>query len=57
MSAHQWLGIGAIVAIVAFVWFTFRQGLAVKPSRRTDHGSSVGYGDESGDGGGAGHHG
>ena len=52
MSLHQWLGIGAIGLLVAFVWFTFRQGLKVKPDAREDRGPGVGA--TSGEGGGSG---
>jgi len=45
MTLHQWLGIGAILVIVALVWFTFRQGLKVKPDDREDLGPGVGSGD------------
>jgi hypothetical protein len=30
MTLHQWLGLSALVVIVAFVIFTFRQGFKVR---------------------------
>jgi len=43
MSLHQWLGVGALGLLVAFVWFTFRQGLKVKPDGRRHDGSGPGF--------------
>jgi len=31
MTQDQWLGLGAVIVIVAFVIFAFRQGFKVKP--------------------------
>jgi hypothetical protein len=33
MDTEQWLGLGALAAIVAFVVFAFRQGQKVRPKR------------------------
>jgi hypothetical protein len=42
MSLHQWLGVGVIGLLAAFIWFTFRQGLKVKPDDPGDHASTPG---------------
>ncbi|HSP50182.1 MAG TPA: hypothetical protein VLN61_08360 [Pseudolabrys sp.] len=31
MTLHQWLGLSAVVLIVGFAIFAFRQGFKVKP--------------------------
>jgi hypothetical protein len=41
MSLQQWLGIGALILLVAFVWFAFRQGTKVKPDDRPDRGEAA----------------
>ena len=48
MSLHQWLGVGAVLVLVAFVAFAFRQGQRVKPDDREDRGPGVGSGDAGG---------
>jgi hypothetical protein len=61
MSMSNLLTVGGLLALIAFVGFAFRQGMAVKPGRNapgptiageTDLGSSPGH--HGGDGG-AGH--
>jgi hypothetical protein len=50
MQATQWIGLISGVALVAFIWFAFRQGTKVKPdlNNRND-GPSVGGGTGVGD--------
>jgi len=48
MMLHQWLGLSAVVLIVGFAIFAFRQGSKVKPDRNNENrGPSVGYGTDS----------
>jgi hypothetical protein len=52
MSLHQWLGVGAVLVLVAFVVFAFRQGQRVKPDDREDRGPGFVPGDGGGSGSG-----
>ena len=44
MSLHQWLGVGAGIVLIAFIWFAFRQGMKVTPDDREDRGPGDGGG-------------
>ena len=48
MTLEQWLGLGALLVLVAFVVFAFRQGQRVKPDHREDRAPGVGSGDGGG---------
>ena len=44
MTLHWWLGLLALVALVAFAIFTFRQGFKVKPDPSGNSHDSMGGG-------------
>jgi hypothetical protein len=44
MTLHWWLGLSALIAIIALVIFTFRQGLKVKPDTTGNSHDSMGGG-------------
>ena len=54
MSLQWWMGLAALVLLVGFIAFCFRQGLRVKPdnNRRTDDWSNITQGGGGGEGGG-----
>lgn len=44
MTLHWWLGLSALVAIVVFAIFTFRQGFKVKADPDSNRHDSMGGG-------------
>jgi hypothetical protein len=50
MAIDQWLGLGALILLAAFVAFAFRQGGKVKPSGNDPSGGGIGG--QGGDSGG-----
>ena len=42
MSPQRWLGVGAVLVLVSFVRFAFRQSMKVKPDDRPDRGDGAG---------------
>jgi len=42
MPLDQWIAIGMGILLVAFILFTFRQGMAVRPDDRPDRGDGAG---------------
>jgi hypothetical protein len=50
MSPHQWLGIVAVIVVVGFLVFAFRQGQRVKRGDQHETSAGDGYGAFDGDG-------
>jgi hypothetical protein len=54
MTVSDWLTIGGVLVLVAFIVFAFRQGMKVKPRGNSDRSTIAGESDVGSSGGGHG---